>query len=268
MKFPKWYDKLHKALKAKDEDKVAELMAQKPEVADTKDEDGTHEVHVHLPGAADQGTASAGAKPFADDDFQAHVDQNAKEHEEMRADIAQCRTLIDELIAKMGGSNAAAGDDDETLNEIAEETGQTMDSVKQFKDSASLSQLHQQTVSAAEIIVPGVQMPTFDRAAKPAASFDAICKFRRTVLDLAYAQPETRVFMDTALGGKAFDVRKMSCGQVRSMFHSVAAMRRSTNDNANRGSGVMGMNGLTHQATTRKPSDRNRAWDEKLGLNK
>lgn len=56
--------------------------------------------------------------------------------------------------------------------------------VKTVKDSALMRTSFQDTLAVAEIIVPGIRLDaTFDSAAKPKTTFDAICNMRKRTLD-------------------------------------------------------------------------------------
>jgi len=106
----------------------------------------------------------------------------------------------------------------------------TGDKAWKAKDSAYLADSFQEAVALAEVIVPGMQVPTFDAKAAPAKTFDAICAFRKRVLDLAYIQPETRTFMDEQLGGRRPD--QLTCDSARIVFRSVGAFKKRANNAA------------------------------------
>jgi hypothetical protein len=96
------------------------------------------------------------------------------------------------------------------------------------KDSARLEDSFQETVALAEVIAPGVQFPTFDAKAAPAKTLDAVCKFRRTVMSLAQAKPEYRVFVDGVLKGRTVDA--LSCGATRVAFRALGEFAKDANN--------------------------------------
>jgi hypothetical protein len=106
----------------------------------------------------------------------------------------------------------------------------TGDKARKARDSAYLEDSFQDTISKAEILAPGLRVPTFDCAADPRRSFRAIDSLRRTALDLAYNQPETRGLIDAALSGRALDTKSMGYGAVRVLFNSVASMAAANNN--------------------------------------
>lgn len=121
--------------------------------------------------------------------------------------------------------------DEEAEEEMAEEApAGTGDRARKARDSAFLEESFQDTVALAEIIAPGIAIPTFDRAAAPIKSLDQMCSFRRKALDLAYVQAETRNMIDEVLAGKEFNLKEMKCNRVRDLFRAVGAMKRKANN--------------------------------------
>lgn len=117
----------------------------------------------------------------------------------------------------------------------------TGDKAKGAKDSLYLVDSFQETIALAEAIAPGVQVPTVDAKASPKKTFDALCQFRRTVLDLAHAKPEFRQFIDGIAAGR--ELKSMTCDAVRNLYLAVGGYakdynnRRTTSDVAVIGNG-------------------------------
>jgi hypothetical protein len=98
------------------------------------------------------------------------------------------------------------------------------------KDSALLADSWQETLSLAEVISPGAKpASTFDAKADPKKTYDAMCRFRHTVLDLAATQPATRTFMDGVTGGRGHAT--LDCAATRSLFRAVGAFKKQANNN-------------------------------------
>jgi hypothetical protein len=131
----------------------------------------------------------------------------------------------------------------------------TGDRARKAKDSAYMEDSFQEAVVLAEIIAPGVSIPTFDRAAQPIKTFDALCKFRRTVLELGYGQPDTRGFMDSVTGGG--DWKGFTCDGVRTLFRAVGVWKKRSNNDSHRGSGD-GKQPFGEATTTRSIADINK----------
>lgn len=108
----------------------------------------------------------------------------------------------------------------------------TGDRAAKAQDSAFMADSWQEAISLGEVIVPGngIQVATFDAKADPRKTLDALCKFRRQVLDLAYLQPETHVFMDSVTGGR--DYKTYDCGGMRTLFRAVGVHKKSVNNRA------------------------------------
>lgn len=182
---------------------------------------------------------------FTDEDFQAHVDKNEAEHAEMRARIE----ALEKLVAGQAGTGdegegygeEKTGDNEAIEGALKEEApeGTSDEEIKMTKDSSLLVDSYKDTIGLAEILVPGIRVPTFDRAAKPGQSFKKICGLRRQALDLAYNQPATRSILDDLLAGKTLDSKNMTCDAIRTLFRSAAAMKKVANNNAGR-TGDMG----------------------------
>lgn len=97
-------------------------------------------------------------------------------------------------------------------------------------DSAYLEDSFQETISAAEILAPGIRVPTYDGAAAPSKTLDNICKLRRSALDLAYHTADGRAIIEDVNGGKGLDdLANMSCSAVRTLFRSAVAAKRVAN---------------------------------------
>lgn len=190
-----------------------------------------NEVHIHLSGGPEK--TSGGAKEVTADDLgdPAAADPMA----EVKKDIATLQAMVTTIAAavqKLCGDKSDGGDPAEgevSEDDMAEEAPANFDA-KSVKDSAPFQDSFQDTIATAEIIVPGVRVPTFDSKSAPKKTIGALCSFRRTVLDLAYVKPETRAMMDTLNGGRTVDTKCMTCDKVRGMFRSLGVLRRQTNN--------------------------------------
>jgi uncharacterized protein len=254
-------DAMLRAFKAKDADEVEKIAN---EVAD---EVGTGEgdTHIHIHNGVSEGTVTGteddnidpkaggtegeGRATFTDDQIKAHMDKNEAEHMEMFARIEELEKALAELAGqKAGGAQddeneeaAAAAMDEEPelkkamLDEVPEEH---KEEAAKAKDSAYLADSFQDTAALAEILVPGIRIPTYDRAAKPGQTFKKVCGLRRQALDLAYAQPDTRAILDDILDGKELDTKKMTCDAARTLFRSAASMKRNLNKSVKHGAGT------------------------------
>jgi uncharacterized protein len=111
---------------------------------------------------------------------------------------------------------------------------------KGAKDSAYLEESFQQTIAVAEILSPGVHIPTFDRAAKPGDTFKQVCGLRRKALQVAAKDSETALLVKAANGGRELTqpaLNSMTCDSVRALFFAAGALKKEAN-NAGIGSGI------------------------------
>jgi uncharacterized protein len=211
-------------------------------------------------GAGDPSGAQAGPtinihnaphKPEADDE-----DPNsggAAELTQMKADIAEIKAALAKLAG--GGNNedpatAAArkaeedrARDEEARRQAAEEPsadeaaaiekeapeGKAQDA-KKARDSALLADAWQDVLSKAEILAPGIKVPTFDRAARPARTVDAMCRLRQEALEKGLGDTATAEIVAQANGGRRPVLSTMTCDAKRALFHAAAALKASANN--------------------------------------
>jgi hypothetical protein len=114
---------------------------------------------------------------------------------------------------------------DETKDEDADEDN-PKDDVSATNDSASLRDEFQDAKARAEILAPGVKLPTFDAKADGKKTTDTICVLRRRAL---------RASLDTdnadlvrAITGDA-DVSKMDCAAAKMAFHAASELVKRKN---------------------------------------
>ena len=106
----------------------------------------------------------------------------------------------------------------------------TGDKARRATDSRYLEDAFQDAVSKAEQLVPGITLPTFDAKAKPAVTLSQIKKLRKTALDLAYNQAETRDIIDNAISGRTFDSKSMAHQATAVLFNAAASAMGSNNN--------------------------------------
>jgi hypothetical protein len=99
----------------------------------------------------------------------------------------------------------------------------TGDRARKARDSAFLEDAFQDAVSKAEVLAPGITVPSFDKKASPSKTFRAIDTLRKTALDLAYNKADTRGVIDQAMSGRTLDSKVMSFGARRVLFNAAAS---------------------------------------------
>jgi hypothetical protein len=207
--------------------------------------------------------------PTCDDDenavvsveaFHQLVAQNAKEHAAMAQRIAALeQQLSDDPDDQNGdGSDVSTGDE-----EIDPENGnvKTTDRIRS-KDSSGLSQTFSDTMATAEIIAPGIKMPTFDsrRAAKDTVA--QLCALRKSALRIASRNHDSADIVESVLGGRRLNTVSMSCNDARTVFDAVGAMVAAQNNSNSVSSGKTFNAVNPSMGRLQKPSDLNRLWEE------
>lgn len=104
----------------------------------------------------------------------------------------------------------------------------TLDHARRATDSAWMQTSWDETISWAEILRPGLRLPTFDARARPRQTFNALCAFRARVLDAAYADPEGREIIDGLSLGFAGG-GKLSCQDAKALLKQAAFVKGRIN---------------------------------------
>lgn len=246
--------RIRRAFKDNDPDAMEAALKEgaTDEEATGQEEGGASHVHIHLPGgpgSVKQGEAEDAAEEAApageakkDEEeapgwFKTHSEASDKRF----GDLETGMNAMKEAFGKMGSTAAAtdavatdaAGEEQKKIEGALKEEAPpgTGDKAAAAKDSAYLADSFQETAAIAEILIPGVSLPTFDRAASPVKTYDSICNVRRKTLDLAYASPHMRPMVEEILGGgKKLDTASMTCDALRHVFRSVGALKRLANN--------------------------------------
>lgn len=95
-------------------------------------------------------------------------------------------------------------------------------------DSSSLKGSWQELLSRAEVLAPGIRMPTFDAKASARSTQDAMCGFRRKVLGEAMKEDDTRDVIEGIHEGRP-ELRQMTCDAVKTLFNAASSMVQQAN---------------------------------------
>jgi uncharacterized protein len=220
-------DRILAAVRNKDEEGAKKAI----EEMHDEGSEGGNETHIHV--------HTAGAAPKAEDGEHEPEDPSEARFKKLEDSVQK---IADTLAERKTGDEAKAeeerkeaerkkAEDEETEQELEAETGD--EEVRKAKDSALLADTFEVVKMNAEIIAPGIQIPTFDAKADPKTTFrDCVCGLRRKALRIATGDAETAEIIKTVRGRSldAAQVGKMKCGEVRSLFNGVAAMKRNHNN--------------------------------------
>lgn len=228
------WDRMLAAFGVKDESELKEKLEKETADEGEPDEGEEGEEHTHIHMHMGEGGAGDAAEPKFFKDFKS---QYAKDLKTINDGLTKVTDSIKKLTKDEGEEGEGETKEEkekekEVEDEIAEELGEGMSDKAKAKDSAYLVESFSDVAAMAEIILPGISIPTLDGKATPKKTLDSICAFRRRVIDQAYgSDPATRDIVDEVLNGKALD-SKMSCRQVRNLFRSVGAVKRRLNNSA------------------------------------
>ncbi len=186
-------DRLRAAFTAKDEAAFEQELENAGEIMDDGEDDGVQRlvIEVQQPGAV----AAAVEDP----------------NEVRLAAIETSLASITDTLATLTAPPAAALVTDEEASE----------------DEDDDKTVAMDAASKAEILVPGIRLPTFDSAKVKRA---AITSVRRDALSTAYADTKRRSVIDSVLGGRAADFSKMKARDVATVFDAAAAVMAATNN--------------------------------------
>ncbi|WP_158810456.1 DUF2213 domain-containing protein [Beijerinckia sp. L45] len=96
-------------------------------------------------------------------------------------------------------------------------------------DSVALLAQFRDTVAKAEILAPGVKLPSYDAKAAPKATADAMCGLRRKALKAAFDSADRKShvvpFLDTATP----DFSKMTCDAIKVVFGGASELAKRGN---------------------------------------
>jgi hypothetical protein len=246
-------DRLMAAFKAKDEAAIEKLAGEVTEDAeepiaesDIKAGSGIT-INVHGTGAA----APAAEAKTGDEDADKDKDDPMKP-------VMDAIGALGERLTKLEGAGSATadadgddGDDDDTSTTDAESDedvdkdkgkDKTKDGKGKTRDSAGLATSFQDTIARAEILSPGVKVPTFDAKMERKKTRDALCAFRRKVLDKAYATDEGKAAIDPLLAGRTLVTSKLTCDAASILFTAASENMKAVNRAATSSSGKIRAN--------------------------
>ncbi|WP_427183538.1 DUF2213 domain-containing protein [Bordetella bronchialis] len=193
------WDRIRAAFKSKDEAALEEAL----EEAETADADGD------------------GDKDKDKDD-----DKSGKTGDA----LAKIFTTLDAMNKRIGDMEAKMDekdDDGETKDTVIEaEEAEKNPEAKGEAYTGDMATVR----SHAEILAPGIKLPTFD--GKKVKTADAICACQRKALETAYATDAGRQVIEPFLGDRAPEFSTMDASAVATIFSGASALRRHMNNQA------------------------------------
>jgi hypothetical protein len=231
-------DKLRKLFMTRDSEAFEKALSE-----EVKDEaagavDNVPAIHIHMPGS-EKANASEDTK-----DDESEADPMAKVMSAIES-VAQSVAAIGERVSALesGKTNDSeeekkdeTKDDGEEVDPDADETNDSDESEekkddekKSTSDSASFRDEFQDAKARAEILAPGVKLPTYDAKADSKKTADSICVLRRRALKAALTNDNASLVR--IITGDA-DVSKMDCAAAKMAFHAASELVKQKNKTA------------------------------------
>ena len=243
------------AARQKVKDAEAELAGL--ETQEEEEAGGATHIHVHVGQGQQAGAANtddaeedpqdpeAKENPTMDDDVDARFKSLEDGHAQLAQDMVDIKGMLAKLTGGDGGGESTDDADpeddkkktDETTDEFPADEDKDKDKTK-TNDSKALESGYKQVMAQAEVLVPGFRMPTFDAAAKRAATIDKMCNARRQAMGACYATADGASLIQTVAGTKDVDLAGMNCKDLATIFRAAAGAKALMNNaSATRDSG-------------------------------
>jgi hypothetical protein len=172
--------------------------------------------------------------------------EELEEKKEKTGDAALLKTLMkrmeaqDALLASLATLvKAQAKDADGDDEDEEEEQSETGDDILEAEQAGKLNQSEvdlytgdsaKTILSRAEILSPGIKLPTLDSKASTADQATSLCKCQRKALDLAYQTDAGRAAIAPFIGGKTADFEKMPVALVNATFMGASELMKAQNN--------------------------------------
>jgi hypothetical protein len=219
-----WYDGIVKAFKTKDEAALMEELGKaEDEFGEEGGEGGNKEIHIHVNGAA----PSTETKP---DPTKPTGDEGETIPPAIEARLQVLEKGHAKIMEAIKGLKPATTDEDPDDTDEDKGKGGTTDSAKLLAE-------FQDAMSRAEILSPGIRLPTFDAKAAPKKTADNICAIRRKALNNVLASDRKRI-VEPLLRGRTLDA--MTCDAVFDVFMGASEVARTINNAGAAGGGSQG----------------------------
>jgi hypothetical protein len=213
MKKIKFLDAVRAAFKSRDEAEHEKVLtaAVKDAFPDKDDED-----------ESDEDKKKRLAKEKADDK------EESKKTSDALASLSTAVGLIGTRLTAIEKKTQDADVEETEEEKTAREKKEKEDKAEKTADSASLAATVQDARSRAELLSPGIQLPTFDAALTPAKTQDALCQLKRKALAAAFENPKTRDAVSPLV--KDVDLAALTCDALNAAFVGASEIVRVTNN--------------------------------------
>ncbi|VWC81241.1 putative bacteriophage protein [Burkholderia contaminans] len=226
----KFVDALRKAFMTRDSEAFEKVANEMTGDEGGEGGDGQPQIHIHMPGTGTD--PKAGVSATGDDGAGGGEGDPLKQVlDAIQATNGKIDALTDRVTKlEVGGTPTGNGDDDDpdgtgTMDGDGAGDGDDKGGAR-TGDSTALRDQFQDALSRAEILAPGVRLPTFDAKAVRKKTVDAICVLRRRALRAALDN-ENAELVKSVVGGA--NVANMTCDSVAAFFNAASEVVRSKN---------------------------------------
>ncbi|MBU9340700.1 DUF2213 domain-containing protein [Burkholderia multivorans] len=222
----KFVDALRKAFMTRDSEAFEKVASELTGDEGGEGGDGQPQIHIHMPGTG--GDPKPGVSATGDDGAEGSEGDPLKQVlDAIQATNGKIDALA-ERVTKLEGGGTQTGDYDPDADD---DPNPTMDDdldpqAAKTGDSTALRDQFQEALSRAEILAPGVRLPTFDAKAARKKTVDAICVLRRRALRAAL-ENENAELVKPVVGGA--NVASMTCDSVTAFFNAASELVRNKN---------------------------------------
>lgn len=130
-------------------------------------------------------------------------------------------------------------------------------------DSVSMETLWRNTIAAAEILVPGIRVPTFDAKHHPTLTAKRLCGFRRSTVEAAFDNAVAKTVIRSFVGDNKAMLKKLPCDTVKACFQMASDAVRAKNNGVVRPSTATGdAGGVYVPSRVMTPADINKLHRE------
>jgi len=220
------WDRIRTAFKAKDEAALEEELENAQKAMD-EGADTPQRLVIEVKGAGseeaptgDDGEGNGGDDPMAA--CMAAI-------EAMKTEITGAIADLGARVAKLEAGDPT-GDEDPDAEEDGE--GEGKEKVK-TGDSSALHGEFTDTVARAEILAPGVKLPTFDAKADKKKTADSLCALRRKAMTTAFKDDAKKGHFKPFLTTDSPDFSTMSCDAVKLIFNGASELAKIGNNSGN-----------------------------------
>ncbi len=186
------------------------------------------EIHIHVnaaPGAIAGGTGTTDEDPPAGE-AKGQLDEILTAVKGLSDTVA----AIGERVSKLEAAGQATGDgaDDPDGQQAGDGGGGDEDDshVGRTNDSAGLRAEFQDAMARAEILAPGVKLPTYDSKAPARKTADSLCVLRRRALRAAAEGEHANLVRSMTADG---DLTKMTCDSLKTAFMAASEVAKHKN---------------------------------------